>query len=99
MNFRRKLPLGALCIESPYSIAGLPGANEAADIPRPYNAARQYPQTGQLRTPAHVWLPWDVLEDVVGVSRASSCLRVYTSVHCCVHCCNCPDDIVTPRML
>ena len=45
--------------------AGLSGAAGALDIPRPYNTARQYPQIGQLRVPAYVWLPWDVLEDVV----------------------------------
>ena len=47
--------------------AGLSGVAGASDIPRPYNTARQYPQIGQLRAPAHVWLPWDVLEDVVSI--------------------------------
>ncbi len=47
--------------------AGLLGASSVSDVPRPYNTARQYPQIGQLRAPAHVWLPWDVLEDVVSL--------------------------------
>ena len=46
-------------------VAGQAGLNGSSDIPRPYNAARQYPQIGQLRAPSHIWLPWDVLEDVV----------------------------------
>ena len=46
---------------------GLSGAAGASDIPRAYNTARQYLQIGQLRAPAHVWLPWDVLEDVVSM--------------------------------
>ena len=46
---------------------GLLGAAGPSDMPRPYNSARQYPQIGQLRAPAHVWLPWDVLEDVVSM--------------------------------
>ena len=47
--------------------AGLLGASGVSDVPQPYNTARQYPQIGQLRAPAHVWLPWDVLEDVVSL--------------------------------
>lgn len=50
-------------------------------MPRPYNTARQYPQIGQLRAPAHVWLPWDVLEDVVrALSRSLQRLRIHMEV-------------------
>ena len=66
--------------------AGQPGLSGSADIPKPYNTARLYPQIGQLRTPAHVWLPWDVLEDVVRVSQGFPSEHVCNNIqhHCTV---------------
>jgi hypothetical protein len=69
------VPAGPMPDKSRGAVTG-PVSPPQQSVPKPLDTGRTYVPLSQLRLSSHIWLPWDVSEDVVRPLLWSAAVRL-----------------------